>query len=210
MERTASTLTLIIVILFSAVVGMPSAKLAKANPDSVIKYLIGINIDSPENKTYRTNEINLNIYAYTQMGPDFTPLKDVGYSVDGGLFVYFADPVGTNIAHESVALNLTEGSHTIVAKAHTLNVQAGLDREVCANVTFTIDTNPTPTPTVPEFPSWIILPVIIMGILLIVVYAKRKMLKQMNRTFLPFLSKQSRRVTFHVLSTPRRISFFNL
>lgn len=178
MKRTASTLTLIIVILFSAVVGMPFAKLAKANPDSIIKYLIGIIIESPENKTYRTNEINVNIYAYTQMGPDFTPLKDVGYSVDGVPFVYFADPVGTNIANESVALNLTEGSHTIVAKARTLNVQAGLDREVCANVTFTIDTNPTPTPTVPEFPTWVILPLFAMVMLLSIVFIRKKIPKK--------------------------------
>ena len=67
MKRTASALTLIIVILFSTVAGVQFAKLAKANPDSLIKYYIGISIESPVNETYRTNKIILDIYAFTQM-----------------------------------------------------------------------------------------------------------------------------------------------
>jgi hypothetical protein len=143
MKRTALALTLIIVIIFSTVVGVQFAKLVKANPEpSIIKYLIIISIESPANKTYNTNTILLNISAFTQMGPDFTPLTAVRYSIDGGPFVYFADPVETNVANDSAWLDLPEGSHTIVAKARTLNAQAGIDSQVCANVTFTIDTTP--------------------------------------------------------------------
>lgn len=39
----------------------------------------------------------------------------------------------------------------------------------------TANVSPSPTPTVPEFPSWVILPIVIIGILLTVVYAKRNM-----------------------------------
>ena len=47
-----------------------------------------------------------------------------------------------NVTKDGALLDLPEGSHTIVAKARTLNVEIGLDMEVCANVTFTIDTTP--------------------------------------------------------------------
>jgi hypothetical protein len=143
-KRKALALTLIIVISFSTVVGMQFTKLTtKANPDGFTEYVIVVSIESPLNKTYGTNKIALNITALLKFGPTLAPLTAVRYSVDGGSFIYFADPPeGNSVANESTLLDLPEGTHIIVAKARTFNAEIPLDMEACANVTFTIDTAP--------------------------------------------------------------------
>jgi hypothetical protein len=144
MKRKALVLTLIIVISFSTGVGTQFTKLiTEANPDGFTKYVIVVSIESPLNKTYGTNKIGLNMSALLKFGSTLAPLTAVRYSVDGGSFIYFADPPeGTSVANESTLLDLAEGTHTIVAKARTFNANIPLDMEACANVTFTIDTAP--------------------------------------------------------------------
>ena len=89
---------------------------AEANPSYGFESII--RIESPENKTYRTNNITLSI------------------TNDAGLGSYIVDGAYSNSLFwitESVSLNLSDGSHTIVATAFSLG-------STC--VTFTIDTTP--------------------------------------------------------------------
>lgn len=115
MKKTGLTLTFSLALLFSLVVGTKLANQAEANPSSSEKY---IRIESPENKTYRTNNITLSITNDAGLG---THIVDGEYAKS--LFWI----------KESVSLNLSEGSHTIIASAFSLG---------SACVTFTIDTTP--------------------------------------------------------------------
>jgi hypothetical protein len=117
MKKTALALTLILALLGSALAGTKLFNQAEANPspsgpDSIIR------IESPENKTYRTNNITLTITNDAGLG---------SYIVDG---VYAKSLFWIT---ESVSLNLSDGSHTIIATAFSLGSSC---------VTFTIDTTP--------------------------------------------------------------------
>lgn len=73
---------------------------------------------SPENKTYRTNDITLSVFSNAEM------------------FVYRLDgrPAGVLVnTTESLSFNLSDGSHTIIVDAWTKGTNS---------VTFTIDTIP--------------------------------------------------------------------
>jgi len=114
-KRKTVALTLILALLGLALAGTKLVNWAEANPspsgfDSIIR------IESPENKTYCTNNITLSI------------------TNDAGLGSYIVDGAYSNSLFwttESVSLNLSDGSHTIIATAFSLG-------STC--VTFTIDT----------------------------------------------------------------------
>jgi hypothetical protein len=118
MKRTALALTLILALLGSALTRTKLVNQAEANPspsgpDATFR------IVSPENKTYRTNNITLSVTS------EHAPFWY--YDVDG---VSFKSMIWIE---NSVPLNLSDGSHTIVATAFSLG---------SACVTFTIDTTP--------------------------------------------------------------------
>ena len=114
MKRPALALMLIVALLGSALAGTKLLNCAEANPspsgfDSIIR------IESPENKTY-PNNIRLSI------------------TNDAGLGSYIVDGAYSNSLFwitENVSLNLSDGSHTIIATAFSIG-------STC--VTFTIDT----------------------------------------------------------------------
>jgi hypothetical protein len=118
LERKALALTLLLVLLVSALVGAKLANQAEANPspssaDSIIR------IESPENKTYRTNIITLSVTSeHTAI---WSPIVD-----DAAAWAYLG-------IDERPSLNLSDGSHTLIASAYHLG---------SACVTFTIDTAP--------------------------------------------------------------------
>jgi hypothetical protein len=116
MKRTALALTLILTLLLSAVAGTKLVNQAEANPSYGFESII--RIESPENKTYSTNNITLSI------------------TNDAGIGTYIVDGVYSNNyfwVTENRSLNLSDGSHTIIATAFSLG-------STC--VTFTIDTTP--------------------------------------------------------------------
>jgi hypothetical protein len=118
MKRPALALMLILAFLGSTLAGTRLVSQAEANPSpSGPDYTF--RIVSPENKTYSTNNIALSVTS------EHAPFWY--YDVDGASFksMIWID--------NSVSLNLSDGSHTIVATAFSLG---------SACVTFTIDTIP--------------------------------------------------------------------
>ena len=116
MKRTALALTLLLALLLSSVAGTKLVSQAEANPspsgpDATFR------IVSPENKTYRTNNITLSVTS------EHAPFWY--YNVDGASFKSMI------WIENTVSLNLSDSSHTIVATAFALG---------SACVTFTIDT----------------------------------------------------------------------
>ena len=118
MNRTALALALIVALLLSLVAGTKLVSQAEANPSpSGPDYTF--RIVSPENKTYRTNNITLSVTS------EHAPFWH--YDVDN---VSFQSMMWIE---DTVSLTLSDGSHTIKATAFALG---------SACVTFTIDTTP--------------------------------------------------------------------
>ena len=134
MKRKTFALALIVTLLFSMVAVINFLRLATGNPSTrdiakVPDPLI-VEIKSPYNKTYNTNLIQLNLTA--QIPGPYT----CEYSVDKGPFINVPltkrNPVFGGTIDTSILLNLSDGIHTIVARAEY----------AVACVSFTIDTVP--------------------------------------------------------------------
>jgi hypothetical protein len=123
MKRKALALTLLLVLLVSALAGAKLANQAEANPEHYAWHStdIYIRIESPQNKSYRTNIITLSVTSENNLF--WSPI------VDGRE----AWPFLTTRNTPSVSFNLSDGSHTIIANAYASGA---------ACVTFTIDTTP--------------------------------------------------------------------
>jgi hypothetical protein len=117
MRKTALALALILALLVSAMTGLGLVDWAVANPypyTNCDSSFVTVSIISPENKTYDTNSIQVNITAGAYPGVWF-----VWYSIDGGPFIEVAtrQPLA-HIFSESLTLDrLSKGSHILVAKA---------------------------------------------------------------------------------------------
>jgi len=123
MKRTALVLTLILALLGSALAGTKLVNQAEANPEHTAWHSsnIYIRIESPENKTYRTNIITLSVTSEHNLL--WRPI------VDGAAAWAFL-----TLKDSPVSFNLSDGSHTIIANAFGAGA---------ACVTFTIDTTPS-------------------------------------------------------------------
>jgi hypothetical protein len=107
-------------------------------------------------------------------------LSWVGYSIDGSDNVTVTG--NSTFVHEFVSSN---GYHTLTVYANDTSGNWAIPQRVTYLVNFYPDYPPTPSPSpspiiepspsIPESPTWIILPIVIMGILLTIVFAKRKM-----------------------------------
>jgi len=101
MKRTALALTLLLVLLGSALAGTKLFNQAEANPspsstDSILRIM------SPENKTYSTNNITLSVTSEQVL---------LWSCIMDGEYVY--DLLTTR--ESPLSFNLSDGSHTIVA-----------------------------------------------------------------------------------------------
>jgi hypothetical protein len=192
----------ILIILISLLVGLQAIEVAKANPapyDSSGTSNLEVSIISPQNKTYDTNNIEL----IANFGA-FPGVWYISYSLDGGSYIEIAP--GHPLSHtltETLSLSkLPKGSHSIEVKATAMGGPGG-QVTACAHVYFTVTktlepqlpspsptptssptANLTPTPTIPEFPSWIIpLPfaviVIIAGLLVYFRKYKHNLVKKL-------------------------------
>ena len=115
MRKTA--LALILTLLVSTMTGIRLVSWVNANPypyTNCDSSFVTVSLVSPENKTYDSNSILVNVTAGAYPGVWY-----VWYSVDGGPFVEVAP--GHLLGHifsESLFLDgLSKGSHVIVAKA---------------------------------------------------------------------------------------------
>lgn len=152
-KKSLLTLTLVFALFFSVFAKAKLVDLATANPspytncDSIF---VTVSILSPENKTYASNSILLNITAGAYPGIFF-----VGYCFDGGPFIQVApEKWGAHTFSENVWLNeLSMGSHYIIVEANAPETPNNIVTD-SSQVYFTITHNlvPDPTPTPPPTP----------------------------------------------------------
>lgn len=135
MKKTAFVLSLMLALLSSILARDGFVDLVEANPEPANYEGWGINIISPQNKTYFSNPVNLTIeFTHHFASGDFR------YSLDGEPWQYLYgksawyhyDCVKTT--PRTIKLDLFDGSHNIVVKFRSNTII------FCANVTFTIDT----------------------------------------------------------------------
>jgi len=127
------------------------AKVLDPNPPA-------ITIISPQNASYATSNISLTFSVNE-------PTSWIGYSLNG--------QITTTIQGNLTVTGLTDGSYSIVIYA---NDTVG-DRSKSDTVFFTIDTSspsPSPSQTIPEYPTWIIPSVLPITALLAITITKRK------------------------------------
>ncbi len=139
-----------------------------------------VRILNPQNQTYTNSTIDL---TYQISDPSSSPkLTWKGYSIDNEAnqtdWVY----VWGNETHSQALTGLTDGPHnvTVYVAAGSLGTSDTVSFTVSTSMstptpTFTTTPIPsaTPSPTIPEFPFWIIFPLIIVATLAARVYAKR-------------------------------------
>jgi len=151
-KKSVLALTLIFA-LFSIMTEVKLVDWAVANPypyTNCDSSFVTVSVISPENKTYDSNSILLNITAGAYPGIFF-----VGYCLDGGPFVQVApEKWDAHTFSESVWLNeLSKGSHYIIVEASAPETPNNVVTDA-SQVYFTItrDLVPEPTPSPPPTP----------------------------------------------------------
>jgi hypothetical protein len=131
-------------------------------------------VDSPENRTYASNSILVSVSASDPeviIGPE-----SVSYSVDGEPPVVIATvDVGRHALNGSTVISLPNGEHSIIGIGTTWF--GGADGIFTSEtVYFTVNSDSTPSPDIPEFPSSIILTAFAMitSLTALVYFKKRK------------------------------------
>ena len=153
-KKFVLTLTLIFA-LFSIITEAKLIDWAVANPYPYTNCdysFVTVSVVSPENKTYDSNSILLNITAGAYPGIFF-----VGYCLDGGPFVQVApEKWDAHTFSESVWLNeLSKGSHYIIVEASAPGIPNNIITD-SSKVYFTVtkdlvlESTPTPPPTPPK------------------------------------------------------------
>jgi hypothetical protein len=136
MKKKAYTLSFILALLLFVSDGTWFVSMVEANPEpaKIDELGWGINILSPENKTYFTNSVNLTIEFYHHFASG-----DFRYSLDGDSWNYlYGESVWYHYDYvkttpKTIPLNLSDGSHTVVVKFRSDTLT------FCADVTFTVD-----------------------------------------------------------------------
>ena len=161
MKRTASALTLILALLFSAITGTQIIKLAESNPAWFTPRINGptitITILSPINQKYNVTDIPLNFTVSERV-------SKLTYSLDGQAKVTISG--NTNLT------GLSGGSHNLTVYATDLSGNTGTSETIY----FTIAEEPKPEP----FPATsimalaVIAAVAVIGVGLVVYFKKSK------------------------------------
>jgi len=194
MKRMALAVTLILSLLFSLAAGLLLVKEAKANPFIIFKPVAPIpgtippviTFSSPKNNTvYKSNTVYINFNISKPEPP--TPLESgittVRYTLDANdTGLYFCDHYSSNsppgLPQFSYSKNLTlhEGNHTLVVNTGGVVLPGNMtifSVGSSSTVFFTVDTTTNSEQNVPEFPSWVILPIFVIITLVAVFYSKR-------------------------------------
>lgn len=161
MKRTAIALTLILTLLFSAVPGTLIVNLAQANP--IVP--ADIEVYSPENKVYYSNEVELGFIAPSRYIYPRINFTSFSYSFDG--------QANVTISGNTTVTGLSWGTHSLVVYGEDTDGNTGSSMAVHFDVFFPI--------------AWIITAIAILavvGIGLLVYFKKRKHVdaKPENRT----------------------------
>jgi hypothetical protein len=176
MGRTALTIIFILAFSFLGTINLITANPFPTNPE--------ISILSPVNKTYDVKSLVLDIEIETQFdGYYFTSTRRVSYSIDGNTAVsatetnysYSSENKTSKTKYTAILPDLTEGLHYL-----TVYAEYDYDVKIISSQTgvhFTIETNSEPTSEIPEFPSWILLPLLLVATLVVTV-ARDKLLRK--------------------------------
>ena len=143
-------LALVLALLFSTVTEVKLVNWVHANPypyTNCESSFVTVSILSPENKTYDTNNILLNITAGVYPGIFF-----VGYFVDGGPLVHLApEKWDGHIFSQSIWLNgLSKGSHNILVEVgapETPNNVIANYSQIYFTITKDLEASPSPEPS---------------------------------------------------------------
>jgi hypothetical protein len=181
----------VLALLFMLAAGVQTVKAQYTTDGRAFILASPITITSPSNSTYSSSVLILNVTFKLLLSPS---CANVSYSVDGKSnatipLTATQEPVeatrtyanGTTVIVNSTFMvpftitgwaavpDLAEGAHNITVYArYNANNIIGLDN---STVYFTISSNPEQS--IPEFPSWIILPLTITATLIAVVMKRR-------------------------------------
>jgi hypothetical protein len=182
-KRTASTLMLVLALLLVLVTGV---HFVEADSQPAFPLLSKVNIVSPSNSTYNSSLLTLNANVTTLGGSNIH--TSMSYSLDGicnqTMRLTIEYPAGNSFM---MALHiglvdlppLSEGSHNITVyvkcdypnNGRFPNEPDTITAFYNSTVYFTINTNPEQQ--IPEFPSSIILPLLLTATLAIMIGKKR-------------------------------------
>jgi hypothetical protein len=190
-KRKPFVLSIILALLFSVVTASSLVRFGKANwlippqkePASPI-----LVIDSPvRNKTKNTSNVDLNFTVYVASWNKYYSgdYLRIGYSLDEKPYVWFIvndvipkiNEYEVAVFHFSMKLTgLSDGTHSLTASAQHFGyyspapykVERFIVRGYSPEIFFSIETN-----TIPEFPSWIILPLFLVVTLFVIIIRKK-------------------------------------
>jgi len=200
MKRTVLALTIILALIFSVAATLQLNSVATANPYTGTPFLPPepnteppiVTVQSPNNTTYHENDVPLNFtvtqpYSWLQAPYNISCwIKGVEYELDGQVVTLYKPspslhelPVTKQFS--TVLTELSEGQHTLQVKISAESQYDPNQRsyffemeryplDVSQTIVFTVDT----VDDIPEFPSWTILPLVVITTL-IAIYFKKKM-----------------------------------
>ncbi len=163
-------------VLISLIAGMQPVNMAKANPTQtpISTQKPTISILYPKNDSFFN--VSLGGVVYKLIYETNSTLSWVGYSIDGGFNLEGANNVTVtgNSTTVHVLVN-SNGYQTLTVYANDTSGNWAVPQTVTYLVNFYPDYTPapSPSPTIPEFSGWIIMPLLIV-IGLLVYLAKHK------------------------------------
>ena len=191
--RTHSALIVFLTLVISSIVGIQPV-IAPYTSDGQDFILAGpINIIFPTNITYTSNILILNVSTTYLLGPEYANLcysidetnnvsipltgtqkpRKITRTYENGTIVIVNSTLNVPfiLNGETTLSGLSEGNHNLVVYAnYTANTDIGYDE---STVYFTIDTG-LETAHIPEFPSWIVLPLFMIATLLAIIISRKK------------------------------------
>jgi hypothetical protein len=174
MTRITGALTIAALLLVSIIAGTLPVKWALANPLPAMQEKI--EITSPKNATYNINKIFLAINVtttysctlfYSVDGHSMKPVENMTVISRENINVGKNPPVYKLVLNASAWVSVPLGEHNITVYHINPKTELKVGQAVAI---FYIDSL---SPNIPEFPSWIILPLLLLGILVVTMYRKK-------------------------------------
>lgn len=195
MKKTALAVTLVLSLLFSLAAGLLVVKEAKANPFIIFEATDPIpgtvphiiTLSSPQNNTvYHSGTVWLSFNVSKPQPPMSLDagINSVRYILDGnrtGLYYcthYNSNyPPGLPTFSHSKNLTLSKGRHTLVIEASGVVLPGNMTifgMSSSLTISFTVDTVINSEQSIPEFPSWAILPLFLMATVAVTICRKER------------------------------------
>lgn len=191
MRKTLLTSTVFLILFTYSTFGVQTVTAQYTADGQGFPLVSPISITSPTNTTYSNNELSLIVTFKSLLNPNSS---DLSYSIDGKNNVSIpltgtreprevtrTYPNGTSVVVNSTLMvpydikgevtlpELSEGQHNMTVYAnHVANQIVAFDE---STVYFTTTANAEEE--LPEFPSWVILPLLLVATLVAVIYKKR-------------------------------------